>query len=281
MIDPRYGVPQHRSLLSKVMDEARAEYEARHRKMQEWSRIEAEQMAESTAWFRQHAPNVLRQMLAKGWYPSMSMSRPLVRHLGDLLQAGRHREFESVMTEFARGLVDGTEEALAASWPARADVLRAAFSAHCNGQFALSVPVMLSQADGIDGEIFGEADRLFSRREYKVAIPRAAFEGLTFEGAPMSLGLIGEWFLLPVTEKPAMGLRSDDWSGARTADPFSNPLNRHAVLHGLDTAYATEGNSLRAVLLLDYLVGMKDRLERRVKLHGVVNGKLEPEAMFE
>ena len=34
------------------------------------------------------------------------------------------------------------------------------------------------------------------------------------------------------------------------------PLNRHAILHGHDVNYATEANSLRCILLLDYVCGV-------------------------
>ncbi|MDQ3688943.1 MAG: hypothetical protein M3406_02710 [Chloroflexota bacterium] len=35
------------------------------------------------------------------------------------------------------------------------------------------------------------------------------------------------------------------------------PLNRHAVMHGIDLRYPTEINSLRALALLDFLEGLQ------------------------
>ncbi|MBM4041744.1 MAG: hypothetical protein FJ290_24875 [Planctomycetes bacterium] len=47
--------------------------------------------------------------------------------------------------------------------------------------------------------------------------------------------------------------------------------NRHEVLHGADLAYATKANSLRAIILVDYLLGIKRMLdlhrESAAKLH--------------
>jgi hypothetical protein len=56
----------------------------------------------------------------------------------------------------------------------------------------------------------------------------------------------------------------DEWREARAADPHHGGLNRHGVLHGLDLEYATEANSLRAILLLQYVAGIGAWLEKPV-----------------
>lgn len=42
------------------------------------------------------------------------------------------------------------------------------------------------------------------------------------------------------------------WLRAVGAQP--TPLNRHGVVHGIDQDYGTESNSLRATMLIGYLV---------------------------
>ncbi len=54
---------------------------------------------------------------------------------------------------------------LCESSPTRAHLLKAAFSAHRRGEFALSVPVFLAQADGICSELIGVS--LYTRRDGK------------------------------------------------------------------------------------------------------------------
>ncbi|MFL5339262.1 MAG: hypothetical protein ACJ8F7_03765 [Gemmataceae bacterium] len=50
----------------------------------------------------------------------------------------------------------------------------------------------------------------------------------------------------------------------RETDEWFGPLNRHGVLHGLDTDYPSEANSLRCVLLLRYLLDFEHILKEKI-----------------
>jgi hypothetical protein len=67
--------------------------------------------------------------------------------------------------------------------------------------------------------------------------------------------------LEPLFYKTSLAVRTDKRDERQRSEPWFGPLNRHGVLHGLDTDYATEENSLRTVILLQYLLDV-DRILR-------------------
>ncbi|AGW94611.1 hypothetical protein N234_31685 [Ralstonia pickettii DTP0602] len=135
--------------------------------------------------------------------------------------------------------LDEIETEVCERFPHRAHILSPAFNAHRTGQYVLSIPVFLSQSDGICFETV-EAHYFMSdkgRGRPKTAI-HAQSEQHDF-WTRIVLAPLGEYGELNVTER----LRPSDFSG----------LNRHTVLHGQSLDYGTEMNSLKAISLLNYV----------------------------
>lgn len=120
-------------------------------------------------------------------------------------------------------------------FPERRRILQKAFKAHDVGDYELSVPVFLAQADGIAKKNFGRS--ILSRK--KRSEMRGEIAGIASQGLDESLlSLVLED--LPLTE-------NTDSTKYHAGD-----LNRHAVLHGLNTKYATKLNSFKAISFLQY-----------------------------
>ena len=138
-------------------------------------------------------------------------------------------------------------------FPKRQRILRKAFQAHDAGDYELSVPVFLAQADGIAAEIFGVS--FYSQNPNKVRRMGdviANIAGDVLEDARLRLVL-----------KPLPLTASTQSSAYRRGE-----LNRHEVLHGIDTHYAIELNSFRAMSRLQYAACFhkaKKRSDRRSK----------------
>ena len=137
----------------------------------------------------------------------------------------------------------------------RRDIIRDALQAHIDGKYTLSVPTLLPVAEGILLSITGKAaarsggtrrmaeDVLagmytdFMREASKDAVVEFA-TGITLYGnVPPS-------YFSP--ERYPKWLEEHGLSGDQV-------LNRHAILHGVQTDYASEENSLRSFFLLDVL----------------------------
>ena len=126
--------------------------------------------------------------------------------------------------------------------------------AHEESKFELSVPVLLAQADGIAGEILG--GHLFRRHNKTTVASRQLDDKLIELGITLDHGLVTV-ALAPVYDAASIGIHTEERDKRRTQDPLYGPLNRHGVLHGLDLDYGTEANSLRAFLLLEFLLSVE------------------------
>jgi len=118
----------------------------------------------------------------------------------------------------------------------RIPILTAVVNAHIQEQYALSVPAILSQIEGIIWEGYDYRGRVCLKEE-KVRAKLLCKNGLDF------LDEIAEEFFLNTV------LHDFD-----AGQPIPE-LSRHAILHGFDTHYATATNSLKLILLFDYFLG--------------------------
>lgn len=177
----------------------------------------------------------LLRLASHGWYLPSSIGIDVPPRLA------RDDEIDwTQIDDDMRGLwseeLSSAESELENEHPRRATILNQAFAAHRNGQYFVSVPALLSQADGICFDLLGM--QLYSKLS----------DGRTMKlnGAVTADDRMSVAYLAPlVTVQPIA------WSQA-TRELEPGHLNRHAVLHGEDTEYGNEINSLKAVSLLSY-----------------------------
>lgn len=127
--------------------------------------------------------------------------------------------------------------------PARRHLLGEAFQAHREGRYALSIPVFLAQAEGLCDDALKGRGHLFSTKEARVQERIRFMEDLLAQEDSRFVQAILEPLKAALPSSAPLHL----WEASR--DTF----NRHAVLHGRDTDYATELNSLRCISLIDSL----------------------------
>ncbi len=187
---------------------------------------------------------------SQGWFLSDD-NIIRIRFLATLLEAKKIEEIELYMEETTREHCDGIFFVLINIFPERADILKDAFEAHKKGLFTLSVPVLLTQVDGICTEIFGQAlfiNKHQDKREKKINEYLADEEGWFRLGSSLT-----RLFLQPIVEPG----RITNNTKLRQCDDKQRmneyPLNRNGVLHGLHCDYATERKSLKIISQLDYL----------------------------
>jgi len=126
------------------------------------------------------------------------------------------------------------ETSLAMRHPERAEIMQDAFDAHRRGAYSLSVPVFLTQADGIVGARY-ERTQLFSK---------SRCHGLASQLKEMEKGQLATMWAEILSGKAEIS------SNVRDLPENFSGLNRHAVLHGTDLGYGTEKNSLKAASML-------------------------------
>lgn len=174
-------------------------------------------------------------LFAQGWCLDSEM--PLTTG-GDLAQAfleGDEEGAQAWLMDWFTQRLDAIEQTLVERHPARAAVLAQAFTAHRQGLYALSIPVLLIQAEGVVQDRYQR--QLFSKKAH-VNLKRLIEE---LPDDDMRAILIGAFYVdIPLTRNTN-----------ELPEGFSG-LNRHAVLHGTDPNYASQVNGLRAVSLLNF-----------------------------
>lgn len=179
--------------------------------------------------------DVLLKLADCGWYLPSSIGWDVPCRLAH--EAGVDwSEVDDWMCELWSEEVEVAQDGLLVDHPRRAALLHEGFSAHETGQFFLSVPVFLSQADGVCFELLQQ--QLFTKdRGGEVMRWRSVIE---------AEDRLSQAYLAPLsTVQPIV------WGRERRP---SKPglLNRHAVLHGEDVEYGTKVNSLKALSILSY-----------------------------
>ena len=179
----------------------------------------------------------LRRLGEEGWFLDPDMPVTLLRYLEALFQE-HPDEMAEALSGFYRKRLDVIEGKLIDSYPRRGHLFQQAFEAHREGKYGLSVPVFLTQADGIFWERTPENQSLFISKQRK----KASSDCASHSGR--------EIWLHPLV------ILSPLWMNKSERDDKSESfvgLNRHQVLHGESTDYDTEQNSLKAISLLSYL----------------------------
>jgi len=213
-------------------------------------RQQQEAWAKSIRGIMEDVPKRMRKvqeyLFERGWYLGPEASLPGINTLAKMIDDGRHEEIEKVMQSWAEQRIDAILKKIETDFPARRTIIEDAVSAHRNGKYTLSVPVLFAQADGLAREIIGTF--LFRGKPVK------DFERLLSSLEPFGVGSTLDALVTPLRSYSTLGKKPKK-SVLRGAQEYAS---RHDVLHGTSTDYATRANSLRVTSLIDYLLGIKD-----------------------
>lgn len=180
----------------------------------------------------------LNGLAARGWYIDQEWPASAPADLIEAIEEGQAHEVDDALVGYFREQFSVIKERLIRQYPNRTPFLAKAFSAHQRGDFELSIPVFLAQADGICKDRTNRS--MFRRKDKKpemAAYVEAALGVDEYRAALLS---------------PLGGEHPISLSEAQRPAEFDG-LNRHQVLHGESLTYHTEINSLKAVSLLGFL----------------------------
>lgn len=173
-----------------------------------------------------------------GWYIDPGMPFDVPGKCARAIADGDVQQVVEVLENYFRGQVDDIEKRLIAAYPNRQQIFEDAFNAHREGKFNLSVPVLLTQADGIWFDTFRST--LFTKHARRDAVGTVLSDDDTNSFA--------EQYMEPLF-LPSLPL----WQTVSEEHDSFTDLNRHLVLHGIRVDYGTQQNSLKAIAFLNYL----------------------------
>lgn len=186
-------------------------------------------------------------MAIHGWYVDADQGLDELETLRTLIDAGNTDKVDELLIAHFESRLGAIEEALVAELPRREKILRSAFEAHRRGDYELSIPVLLIQADGACVDL---TTHHFFQKARGTQVPEVAAHVAATQspGSALFLGPIS--LELPISASE----RARDRIAAQRGWTSWKELNRHQVLHGESVDYGTRLNSLKAISLLNYLV---------------------------
>ena len=189
---------------------------------------------EGLAELQKQQEECLQTLSDHGWFLSPDTDIKQLQIFAESLGVNAGSKEDAISSHF-RERIDSIEGELSESYPSRSQIFHDAFEAHRAGKYTLSVPVFLTQADGIWRDQFGK--NFFQKRKRESTL-RDCKKNLQLQRVVTTLTL-----LEPDNNNPI-------WVGESERDSSFDALNRHQVLHGESVDYATEQNSLKAISLL-------------------------------
>jgi|GEM_PF-966940 len=183
----------------------------------------------------------IETMINIGWYPDIEdFEMSALIDFKDLLTEYNIDAIDTLLVEYYKEKLLNIVEYLISKHPHRKSILNAAFVAHNQGNYILSIPVFFTQIDGIAMDLFSQN---YFQKQRGGIIPKTS---LAIEKSPwlndFSLAL-----LIPLqSSQPLI------YSEKERGENFKQ-LNRHQVLHGESSDYGTETNSYKAISLLLYI----------------------------
>lgn len=227
-----------------------------HPEMTKLLEILADVMVRSAQAVKVVQNTVSERLIERGWFPSSHFTDRMIIEIHNLFNDGRETEVDELMAEFARMQVNRIEKSLCELYPARIPILTETFEAHRGQKYALSIRCFLAEADGIGREVLGTGRNHIYKESHRekgasAKVRDAVIPAIGPVCRPDSL--LGR-LLAPLKMKWSLGVTTEERELARATAPGYGPLNRHGVLHGVDTDYPSEMNSLRCVLLLGFLL---------------------------
>lgn len=128
----------------------------------------------------------------------------------------------------------------------RKQILRQAVYAHFKENYYLSIPIVFSQLEGIIANTFKHKGKMH-QNDYINYLGKILNDNknMSFDG------LINNFYATIVL------------ASFNHNEPIKSVLSRHAIMHGADTKYGTKINSIKALLLFDYIINKIDEFNRR------------------
>lgn len=190
-------------------------------------------------------------LVSRGWYlPVGLFALARVHKISHLVEKDEHEKIEAFMRKYTESReVPVVRDVASELFPGREEIIRQTLEAHENEHYALTVPTLLSQAEGMFFEGLGKPFYRDDKREESLKeLKRDSDTALAI--------LTMEHLFRP-------GPLHEDYDGnpKEMAQNRDSCFNRHLILHGHSTDYHTEANALRAIAL----VGLTCRVVRRLE----------------
>jgi len=194
-------------------------------------------------------------------WPTPSMSRPLMNKIVRLHSEGKSQVIPTVVARYYKKNDYATLKRAVAKWESnpyflpRMQIFKDALEAHINGRYTLTIPALLPHIEGIAREIVEQYG--LSSLEPHIEGGARTYPSTAFGHVVAGAFTFNESVAVRGLSRYLEGIMYLHLGrGFEKLPEFSkrkSKINRHAILHGVQTNYASYMNSLRVFLALDVL----------------------------
>jgi len=188
----------------------------------------------------------IRKLSSRSWYISADMDIPLLRTLDEEIKISEEA-VDKIMSEWVFDNIKEIVKRAKERYPERKEIIDAAFWAHNNKKYELSIPILLIQVDGMGDEKFNFNKRSLYSKNKSEGRDKTIIEEKT-DNYIKNHGSLTELFLMQLREKSGLIVSSEESAN------YPDAINRHNIIHGINTEYATQLNSLKAFSLMEYFI---------------------------
>lgn len=190
--------------------------------------------------FRELPPKIQEALLLlaqHGLYLDFNMPLTNLWDIKKAISSGEINEVEEALVEYFESQLEEIEKSLSGQFPHRSHIISSAIKAHRNGEYFLSIPVLLAQTDGICKEVVDQYLFMKKDRKPRTAIYVEQVAADTYKAVLLS----------PLAATTPISASEHE------RDEGGNLLNRHMVLHGESLDYGSKVYSLKAISLVNYV----------------------------
>lgn len=208
--------------------------------------------------------NITQEFLAKrGWFiPFRNFPMSRIKWIAECSKENKNiDEIDVYLQQYVTDLIPKIIEDSEKYFSDRFKILNESYKAHDEERYALSIPTLLSQADGIFREMFGKQFYTDKESERNNIAKRILLK-LNQNGHKVTVASFSYLFMKQLHEESSLHY---DFNKTKIFEKGEDveTLNRHEVLHGIAKKYDSKINSLKALSLIALLISTKKVLIRK------------------
>ena len=197
-----------------------------------------QQIGERLKLYAENTPKYLLIIARHGWFLDMDTELSFPSQIISEIEAGNIEEADQLLIEYYTESLDNIFTVLEIRHAKRAPILKELKMLIDSNQYYAFIPLVFSQVDGV---CFDFTKKKFFIKNRKTYLPEVTQE------LEKSTGSFVELYLSPIKNQTPIMAREEDLK------KFPCKLNRHEIMHGINTTYGSKVNCLKVLSLFKYV----------------------------
>lgn len=205
--------------------------------------------------YEEKTPDYLLLIAQNGWYLEFDCEMKLPSEIAKDFEANKSDVANKKMTDYYIENLDRIFEELSSRHINRKEIFEQILSGFKRGEYFTIIPCILSQVDGICFDFTKK--KFFIKEKNNKYLPQISSE------LEKSAGNFVAIYLSPLRNQTPIMVQEKQIS------EFPCKLNRHEILHGINTDYGNKQNSLKVISLLKYISDLLVEIDRKNNLQPI------------